>query len=154
MSNALKISCELEVPKKVLPAFQSSILPRAEASVLDKPTTVFGKAKRLFLKSTFTTGVTAIFGSIALDEFIDTTLQFATPGVDLTATLGVTGIMLGGFALTALGAISIAKGDCAYAPLPASKEYLELEKTNMKTMIAPFKTWDNMFDKSSVITSN
>lgn len=144
---------ELVLPEKLSPAFHNAVVTRVDASVLDKPKTFSGKVKRLARKSTFVTGLTTIFGTIALDEYIDTTVQFADPFSPVAVSAGIIAITISGFAAFAVGLDSTILGSGKYTPLPPSKRYLELEASNRKSSIAPFDAWDSVFKKNSACTS-
>lgn len=144
-----EISNELVVPEKVLPVFQGAVVLREVPSVLDKPKTFSGKINRMAKKSTLVTGLTSVFGSIALDGYIDSTVQFADPFSHVAITVGIVAVVLGGMVATAVGLDSTILGSGKYTPLPPTKKYLELEKANTKSHIAPFDSWDSLFEKTT-----
>lgn len=150
---ASAVEDKLIVPKKVLPAFHSSILPREESSVLDKPATFSGRVKRLCAKSSLVTGLTTVFGLIAVDEFIETTVKFTDPAAPVLSNVAVIAGILGGFVLTSMGIDSAIMGNGKYAPLPPTKRYLELEASSRKSVIAPFSSWDEMFENTGSSTT-
>lgn len=147
-------STQIVVPEKVLPAFQGAVIPHENSSVLDKPTTFLGKVKHLARKSTLVTGLATVFGSIALDGYIDSTVQFADPFSPVAVTAGIIATIFGGFAATAVGLDSTILGSGKYTPLPPTKKYLELEHSSKKSHIAPFDSWDSLFDKTTSKASN
>lgn len=68
--------------------------------------------------------------------------------------LGATFSTIGGIGGLTAGLVSISEGDRSFAPLPASKKYLELKEKAKQVSIAPFDSWDSIFEKNNIQAIN
>lgn len=135
----------LVVPETVVPAFETSILPREESSVIEKPKTIKDYFKKLSGKSLAIVSpavtVGAFQGYVSVAEAIPNPDFITVAGVTLGTVLLITSGLVG----TVTSLSSFVDGDRKFFPLPATKKYLEAEANKKKALITPFNEWDNIF---------
>lgn len=138
----------LVVPEQAIPAFQHAILPKRSSAIEETPKTTKGKIQRFLRKSTLITAPTVALGSITGVIVAPQVLELSLLGAMGTMVLGLSGLSFG-FMATMASLESVFHGDRTYAPLPPTKEFLEFEESKQKSIIQPFKDWDDVFARNN-----
>lgn len=136
------------VPEPAVPAFSNAILPKPELAVKVPPKTLEGKLKNGLKKSSLITAPVLTLGCLGQLAVAPQFLDFNFLNVMIVMSLGVFGTSTG--IVGSLHAVdSLIKGDRSWTPLPPTKKFLELEAAKQKSLIQPFKDWDDVFAKNA-----
>lgn len=140
----------LVVPQKVIAGFQEVAIGNSDNSYPIKPDTLGSKLTHYTKKSTLvtaplvSTALTVASFSTAISVIGDNFLVY------VASLLGAAFSIVGGILGLAAGFVSIQEGDRSFAPLPASKKYLESKEKAKQVSIAPFDSWDVVFEKNAL----